>query len=190
MNFALEVREQGRGMMGALLVLGISFAYTTETWWLAVEVPATHLLAFVVVGIALIVPITRAVGFRGMTTDRRCTSRSPRWCSRVSRRVRGAGAARRARPHRSAPGSRSDDTGSSGPLAFGASLANELLSGDQRRSPRRRSRRVWECSRSARCSSRRQSPQPTRWPYWPPGQLAEDRRDSAHLAGRDVSDPL
>jgi len=52
-------------MMGALLVLGISFAYDRETWWLAVEVPATHLLAFVVVGIALIVPITRAVGFRG-----------------------------------------------------------------------------------------------------------------------------
>jgi putative integral membrane protein (TIGR02587 family) len=64
MSLALEVREQGRGMMGALLILGVSFAYTTETWWLAVEMPATHLLALAVVGICLIVPITRAVGFR------------------------------------------------------------------------------------------------------------------------------
>jgi hypothetical protein len=28
MSLALEVREQGRGMMGALLILGVSFAYT------------------------------------------------------------------------------------------------------------------------------------------------------------------
>lgn len=69
MSLAAELREQGRGMAGALLVLGVSFAYTAETWWLAVEVPATHLLVFVGVGLALVVPITRAVGFRE-TDDR------------------------------------------------------------------------------------------------------------------------
>ena len=40
MSVVSEIREQGRGMAGALLVLGISFAYTIETWWLAVEIPA------------------------------------------------------------------------------------------------------------------------------------------------------
>jgi putative integral membrane protein (TIGR02587 family) len=64
MDIAAELREQGRGMAGALLVLGISFAYTIETWWLAVEIPATRLVGFVVVGLALVVPITRQAGFR------------------------------------------------------------------------------------------------------------------------------
>lgn len=64
MSVAAEIREQGRGMAGALLVLGISFTYTIETWWLAVEIPATHLVAFVAVGLALVVPVSRAVGFR------------------------------------------------------------------------------------------------------------------------------
>lgn len=41
------MREQGRGMAGALLVLGISFAYTIETWWLAVETSAIHLIGFI-----------------------------------------------------------------------------------------------------------------------------------------------
>ena len=36
-------------MAGALLVLGISFAYTIETWWLAVEISPAHLVGFVVV---------------------------------------------------------------------------------------------------------------------------------------------
>jgi len=51
-------------MAGALLVLGVSFAYTIETWWLAVEVSATRLVAFVAVGLTIVVPLTRAVGFR------------------------------------------------------------------------------------------------------------------------------
>jgi len=71
MELAAELREQGRGMAGALLVLGISFAYTVETWWLAVDIPAFHLLGFVVAGLALVVLITRSVGFRseGGETD-------------------------------------------------------------------------------------------------------------------------
>lgn len=69
MSVTAEIREQGRGMAGALLVLGISFAYTIETWWLAVEVSATQLVGFVVVGLALVIPITRRVGFRSESMD-------------------------------------------------------------------------------------------------------------------------
>ena len=69
MSVAAEIREQGRGMAGALLVLGISFTYTIETWWLAVEIPATHLAGFVAVGLALVVPVSRAVGFRTDSFD-------------------------------------------------------------------------------------------------------------------------
>jgi putative integral membrane protein (TIGR02587 family) len=64
MSVAAEMREQGRGMAGALLVLGISFAYTIETWWLAVETSAIHLIGFVVCGLLLVLPVTRNVGFR------------------------------------------------------------------------------------------------------------------------------
>jgi putative integral membrane protein (TIGR02587 family) len=56
-------------MAGALLVLGISFVYTSETWWLAVEIPPSYLIGFVVVGLALVVPITRSVGFRSDQDD-------------------------------------------------------------------------------------------------------------------------
>lgn len=64
MELGAELREQGRGMAGALLVLGISFAYTAETWRLAVDIPVFHLFGFVVAGLALVVLITRSVGFR------------------------------------------------------------------------------------------------------------------------------
>jgi putative integral membrane protein (TIGR02587 family) len=69
MSVAAEIREQGRGMAGALLVLGVSFTYTIETWWLAVEIPATHLVGFVAVGLAFVVPVSRAVGFRTDSFD-------------------------------------------------------------------------------------------------------------------------
>lgn len=51
-------------MAGALLVLGISFTYTVETWWLAADIPAVHLLGFVAAGLVLVVLITHSVGFR------------------------------------------------------------------------------------------------------------------------------
>ena len=56
-------------MAGALLVLGITFTYTIETWWLAVEIPAMHLVGLVAVGLALVVPVTRTVGFRTDSLD-------------------------------------------------------------------------------------------------------------------------
>jgi putative integral membrane protein (TIGR02587 family) len=69
MELADELREQGRGMAGALLVLGISFAYTVETWRLAVDVRVVHLLGYVIAGLALVVVITRSVGFRSEEED-------------------------------------------------------------------------------------------------------------------------
>lgn len=64
MELGAELREQGRGMAGALLVLGISFAYTVETWRLAVDISVGHLLGFVGAGLGLVVLITHSVGFR------------------------------------------------------------------------------------------------------------------------------
>lgn len=64
MELADELREQGRGMAGALLVLGVSFTYTVETWRLAVDVRVFHLLGYLIAGFALVVVITRSVGFR------------------------------------------------------------------------------------------------------------------------------
>jgi len=63
-DLAGELRERDRGMAGALLVLGISFAYTRETWWLPVKIPPSRLIAFVVAGLELVVPMARSVGFR------------------------------------------------------------------------------------------------------------------------------
>jgi len=76
------------------------------------------------------------------------------------------------------------------PLAFGASLANELLSGDQEE--------ISEASFPASLGVFALGAVFFAAPIAPTnevatgrrGQLAEDRRDSAHLAGRDVSDPL
>ncbi|WP_380677042.1 DUF2391 family protein [Salinigranum sp. GCM10025319] len=63
-----ELYEQGRGMAGALIVLGISFVYTNEAWWLAIQLPAVELVAIVVVGLALVIPIVRSIGFRSDDT--------------------------------------------------------------------------------------------------------------------------
>lgn len=138
MNRRSELYEQGRGMAGALVVLGVSFMYTNEAWRLAIHVPAVELVAFVVVGLALVVPVVRSVGFRSDDAEDRPIDRTPLWIrfgellfqslviafvtlfllgvitvdqslSRVARTVLVFVV----------------------PLAFGAALANELLSGDQ-----------------------------------------------------------
>lgn len=69
MSALVEIREQGRGVAGALLVLGISFAYTIETWWLAISVPAIHLVTYVIVGLALVLVVTRSIGFRDESAE-------------------------------------------------------------------------------------------------------------------------
>lgn len=59
-----ELRDQGRGIVGALLVVGTTFLYTMETWWWGRTLPTTHLLVYALVGLAVVLAITRMVSFR------------------------------------------------------------------------------------------------------------------------------
>lgn len=59
-----ELREQGRGIVGALLVVGTTFLYTMETWWWGWTLPTKHLLVYALVGLAVVLAITRKVSFR------------------------------------------------------------------------------------------------------------------------------
>lgn len=59
-----ELREQGRGVVGALLVIGVSALYTIETWWAGWQLSSGHLVTYAVVGLAVVLAITRNVGFR------------------------------------------------------------------------------------------------------------------------------
>lgn len=59
-----ELREQGRGVVGALLVVGVSTLYTVETWWAGWQLSSLHIVAYAVVGLAVVLAITRNVGFR------------------------------------------------------------------------------------------------------------------------------
>jgi putative integral membrane protein (TIGR02587 family) len=59
-----ELREQGRGIVGALLVVGTTFLYTMETWWWGWTLPTTHLLVYSLVGLAVVLAITRQISFR------------------------------------------------------------------------------------------------------------------------------
>jgi putative integral membrane protein (TIGR02587 family) len=59
-----ELRNQGRGIVGALLVVGTTFLYTMETWWWGWTLPTSHLLVYALVGLAVVLAITRQVSFR------------------------------------------------------------------------------------------------------------------------------
>jgi putative integral membrane protein (TIGR02587 family) len=59
-----ELREQGRGFVGALLAVGMTFLYTMESWRLGQTLPISYLLIYAVVGIGGIVILTHAIGFR------------------------------------------------------------------------------------------------------------------------------
>jgi putative integral membrane protein (TIGR02587 family) len=138
MNRRGELSEQGRGMAGALIVLGISFMYTNEAWQLAIRLPAIELVAFVVVGLVLVVPIVRSVGFRSDDAEDRELDRTPLWIrfgellfqsfviASVTLFLLGVITLDQS----------VSTIARSGlvfvvPLAFGAALANELLTGDQ-----------------------------------------------------------
>lgn len=70
-GFADELHEQGRGVVGALLVVGLAHTYTMEVWWHGWQLPVTTLLVYTVVGLALVLAITRYVGFRSQETGRK-----------------------------------------------------------------------------------------------------------------------
>jgi putative integral membrane protein (TIGR02587 family) len=55
--------------MGALLVAGLTFHYTMETWWLGWTLPMPYLLGFALGGLAGVVAITRYVGFHRTNGD-------------------------------------------------------------------------------------------------------------------------
>lgn len=59
-----ELRTQGRGVTGALLVVGLSTLFTMETWWLSWRLPVGHLVVAAAVGLAFVFLIVRSVGFR------------------------------------------------------------------------------------------------------------------------------
>ena len=61
--FLRELRDQIRGVMGALLVAGLTFLYTMETWWWGWTLPMAYLLGYALVGLAGVVAVTRVVGF-------------------------------------------------------------------------------------------------------------------------------
>lgn len=58
------LRNQGRGITGALLVVGLSFLYTMETWWLGWRLPLPYLLGYAFVGLVVVFIVTRNVGFK------------------------------------------------------------------------------------------------------------------------------
>lgn len=58
------LRNQVRGITGALIVSGVTILLTMETWWLAWARPASHLAAYTVVGLGVVLVITRTSGFR------------------------------------------------------------------------------------------------------------------------------
>jgi putative integral membrane protein (TIGR02587 family) len=146
MELAAELREQGRGMAGALLVLGISFAYTTETWWLAMKIPVGHLIGYVIAGFALVVLVTRSVGFRSEESEGEpgrgrngASSLLVEFTETVFQSffIGCAALLLLGVVDLRTPFPVAVRTGlvQAVPLAFGAALANELLSGDQEEIP-------------------------------------------------------
>ena len=65
------LRDQIRGITGALLVVGVTFHYTMETWWWGWTLPLTYLVGYAFIGLTLIMVITRHIGFHEAKQDRR-----------------------------------------------------------------------------------------------------------------------
>lgn len=63
-TIARVMRNQTRGVTGALIVSGVTILLTAETWHLAWERPAWHLLVFSLAGLGVVVAITHSSGFR------------------------------------------------------------------------------------------------------------------------------
>jgi putative integral membrane protein (TIGR02587 family) len=58
------LRNQVRGVTGALVVSGVTILLTIEMWWLAWQRPASHLIVYTVIGLGIVLFITRSSGFR------------------------------------------------------------------------------------------------------------------------------
>lgn len=64
-------------MVGALLVVGTTFVYTMESWWLGWTLPAWLLLTYVVVGLGVVLAITRNVSFRESEQNQGAQQKNP-----------------------------------------------------------------------------------------------------------------
>jgi putative integral membrane protein (TIGR02587 family) len=69
-----ELRSQIRGVTGALLVVGLTFHYTMETWWLGWTLPFPYLVGYAFFGLVLVILLTRSSGFREERSWRRRSS--------------------------------------------------------------------------------------------------------------------
>jgi putative integral membrane protein (TIGR02587 family) len=73
---ALEtLRNQIRGIIGGLLVVGLPVLYTIEVWWLGWRLPMVHLVGYAIGGLVVVLVITRNIGFR--TEDEDDTTTGP-----------------------------------------------------------------------------------------------------------------
>jgi len=76
-SFERVLRNQARGISGALIVADVTILLTIETWWLAWERPVSHLLAYAVVGLGLVLAIMRSSGFRVEEENENCSQYGP-----------------------------------------------------------------------------------------------------------------
>jgi len=58
------LRNQIRGITGALLVVGLAVLYTSEMWYLAWRLPMPYLIVYALLGLVAVLALTRSVGFR------------------------------------------------------------------------------------------------------------------------------
>ena len=68
-TLADDLREQGRGITGGLLLVGLSFVYTMETWWVAWQLPVTTLMAYALLGLGGVLVVTQQIGYRRDVED-------------------------------------------------------------------------------------------------------------------------
>lgn len=67
-------RDQGRGVVGALIV-SVELLFTMEMWWHGWQLPTEWLVVYAVVGLAVVLAITRTVGFQEQEEQRRSPTR-------------------------------------------------------------------------------------------------------------------
>lgn len=71
---AKDLREHGRGFIGALVFLGISLLFTMEAWQKALELPIEYLITYTSLSFGAIAFITSEVGFKQSEQDQRSYS--------------------------------------------------------------------------------------------------------------------
>jgi putative integral membrane protein (TIGR02587 family) len=126
------LRNQVRGITGALIVTGATILFTLEVWRLARTRPVSHLFAYAVVGLGIVLIITRSSGFRVQEEDDRPQYNPVRLAVNFSELVLQSVAAALfvyGVVHLSTPGHVAARLALMQvvPLGFGAALANRLL---------------------------------------------------------------